>query len=410
MKIGLVTGEYPPDIGGVGDHTARLAAHLEGAGHTVEVLTNICTAARASASGDIADETSPRVLRLVRFWNWRALLQVPAIARERGWDVLHIQYQPGAFALNGAINVLPYAIRVMRSVRRRRAGGGARGGPAVVTTFHDLRVPYLFPKAGRLRDGAVAALARGSDAVIAVADTDLERLRHWRRTAPADTTQHVPLGDQLYGTVPDGFDRKAWRARAGIPDGATLVLFFGLLNHSKGVLELVEAVSGLLDAYLVLGGEALGDADPGNATYSAQVSTLIERLGLAGRTLRTGYLTPDDLAMWLAAADVVALPYLDGATLRRTSLIAAWTGGAPVVTTTPPGAAAWVRSAGEYPTALYVAPGDVPGLRAAIVRVAADGAFAASVRAGGLEVATRFAWPEVTDRTVDVYEAALRRV
>jgi len=39
MHIGLVTGEYPPDQGGVGDFTSQLGRVLAELGHRVHVIT-----------------------------------------------------------------------------------------------------------------------------------------------------------------------------------------------------------------------------------------------------------------------------------------------------------------------------------------------------------------------------------
>ena len=39
MKIGLITGEYPPQQGGVGDFTRELARALIAAGHEAQVVT-----------------------------------------------------------------------------------------------------------------------------------------------------------------------------------------------------------------------------------------------------------------------------------------------------------------------------------------------------------------------------------
>ena len=39
MKIGLITGEYPPQQGGVGDFTRELARALIAAGHEAQVIT-----------------------------------------------------------------------------------------------------------------------------------------------------------------------------------------------------------------------------------------------------------------------------------------------------------------------------------------------------------------------------------
>src|SRR6185436_10183764 len=93
--------------------------------------------------------------------SWR---RVEAALTDWRADLLHIQYQPGAFQLKGAIHLLPYWLR------RRRPG------VRVVTTFHDLRVPYLFPKAGPLRPFAVQALLRGSQGAIFVDAADLARV------------------------------------------------------------------------------------------------------------------------------------------------------------------------------------------------------------------------------------------
>ncbi|HCU98237.1 MAG TPA: hypothetical protein DGM69_02695, partial [Chloroflexi bacterium] len=40
MKIGIVTGEYPPLKGGVGDYTQKLASQLINKGNKVSVFTD----------------------------------------------------------------------------------------------------------------------------------------------------------------------------------------------------------------------------------------------------------------------------------------------------------------------------------------------------------------------------------
>ena len=383
MRIGLVSAEFPPAVGGVGDHTARLALELARAGQEVEILTS-----RAPAT---ASPSGVHVLRASRRWDGRILWQVPRLARGRGWDVLHIQYQPAAYALHGAINVLPWAVRGPR--------------PAVVTTFHDLRFPYLFPKAGPLRIAAVAALARGSDAAIAVSDDDLPQLRRWRRNNPVDTTRHVPLGDQLDASLPSDYSRAAWRARLGLEEQTPLIAHFGLVNASKGVLELVEALAEIDGAHLVMIGETLGASDPTNRAYLERVLLRISERGLAQRVHWTGAVTPVELAGWLEAADMVALPFADGAALRRTSLIAAWRRARPVVTTNPPPTAAWGVAA--HQVASLVPPGDAVKLARAITELLADPARRAQLASSGARFAERFTWPAVVRETLAVYEAAL---
>ncbi|HET7770299.1 MAG TPA: glycosyltransferase family 4 protein [Chloroflexota bacterium] len=385
MRVGLVSAEFPPAVGGVGDHTARLAQELTRAGHEVDVLT--------SASPPWPETSGATVLRAVRTWDGRIWWQVPRIARRRGWDILHIQYQPAAYALHGAINLLPIAV------------GGTR--PAVVTTFHDLRVPYLFPKAGPLRTAAVATLAKLSAAVIAVSDDDLPQLIRWRPAKPPETTRHVPLGDQLDDPLPEGFDAAVWRARLGLHRDTLLIAHFGLINASKGVLELVDALAHIDGAHLLMIGEALGASDATNRAYLDRVRARIAERHLDSRIHWTGRVTPSELAGWLMASDVVALPYSDGASLRRTSLITAWRRRRPVVTTTPAASAAW---RGDAPLlAALVAPGDASELARALSELLTDETRRARLATAGAHFAERFAWPSVVRQTVDVYRVALSR-
>lgn len=383
MRVGLVSGEYPPAVGGVGDHTARLALELSRAGHSVEVLTSAVLAEPREARAV--------VLRYITRWDWRILLQLPRIARQRQWDVLHIQYQPAMYALHGAINLLPWVLR-----------GRA---PAVVTTFHDLRFPYLFPKAGRLRTEFVAALARGSAGVIAVSDGDLPALLTWRRHSPRRSTQHVPLGDQLDASPPSDLSRLAWRSRLGVPSGSPLVAYFGLMNDSKGVIELIEALAQTDGVYLVLIGETLGASDATNQRYLTAVRERISALKLADRVAWTGYVSASEVAGWLQVADLVALPFTDGASLRRTSLIAALRRGRPVVTTTPSVESPSLDAASD--AAAFVPGRDPDALARVIDALVRDPAQCARLGAAGARFAERFSWPSVVQRTLDVYDAAL---
>jgi glycosyltransferase involved in cell wall biosynthesis len=403
-RVGLVSAEFPPAIGGVGDHTARLARALAALGCAVEVLTSRSGAgAGAEQRPGGAWPDQPRVLRAVRRWDWRMLWQVWRTARERDWDVAHVQYQPAAYGLHGAVNALPLAWRAWR-----RGTRSAR--PALVTTFHDLRVPYLFPKAGPLRQAAVRLLAQASDAVIAVADDDLPRLKAWRRAAPPSTTEHVPLGNQLDAPPPGGFDPARWRAAAGVAPERLLVGYLGLTNRSKGVLELVDAAARRVaagdDLELVMIGDQLGSADPTNAAYHAEVQAAIARHGLGPRVRWTGYLPTAEISAWLRALDLVALPFVDGASLRRTSLVAAWCQGAPVLTTTPLRPVSWLEDGRGLPAAWTVPPGDVPALAGALARLLGDPAARRALGESGRALAGRFAWPDVARRTLAVYAAA----
>ena len=148
VRVGMITGEYPPLRGGIADYTQRLVGALG----DLDVVPSVLTSQRAAT-----ERQESWVLPHVRRWDrsiWRLVAQS---AQRRRWDLVHIQYQPAAYELRADITLLPWVLhRTMPHLK-------------VVTTFHDLRVPYLFPKAGPLRQLMVRLLANRSDAVIAVA-------------------------------------------------------------------------------------------------------------------------------------------------------------------------------------------------------------------------------------------------
>lgn len=405
LRVGLVSGEYPPDVGGVGDHTCRLAGELTARGHMVQVVTTaVHSRPGAGGAGGPGGLPQPEVWRAISRWDWRILATLPRLARRGAWDVLHIQYQTGAYALHPAINLLPGWLA------RVHPGGGAGDGrrtgpPAVVTTFHDLRVPYLFPKAGALRQLAVRHLARASQGAIAAAAEDVRRLAEWTRPLPRPPAiAHVPLGNSLDTPPPPDFDPGAWRARLGIPAGASLAGHFGFINRSKAVDALVGAVAQLAgegrDLHLLMIGDPAGASDPTNAVYLAEVRRQIGALGLAGRVHWTGFGPPATVAGWLRCLDVAVLPFRDGASLRRTSILAAWSQGLPVVTTAP-------ADAGIGPAALVVPLADAATLAAAMRTLLDDPVRRRALGLAGARYATRFSWPEVTAQTEALYRRVL---
>ena len=174
----FVSGEYPPDVGGVGDYTERLRARWPSAGGPAA-----CSVGRRCGAGT-------RV-------RWST-----CCARRRARGSFTFSTRPAAYDLLGDVCLMPGLLRVARPAVR------------VVTTFHDVRVPYVFPRAGRFAGQAVRLLAKSSHAVIAADERDLRRLggpsaRHFR----------VPIGPNVLCAPMPGMTARpsapgsAWRPR-----------------------------------------------------------------------------------------------------------------------------------------------------------------------------------------------------
>jgi glycosyltransferase involved in cell wall biosynthesis len=307
MKVCFLTGEYPPMQGGIADHTAHLGRRLLGLGVEVSVLTTrkAVSALRPSAS-DL--HLSP----VINGWGLGCWRQISGWLAEHRPDVLHIQYQAAAYDLGGWVNWFPWYLRWWKD------------RPRVVATFHDLRVPYLFPKAEPLRWRSILALARYSDAVIV---TNVEDEQALRQALEIGQLARIPLGSNVDLKLPAGYNRDRWRAEMGMGDHKLLLAYFGFLNQSKGGEELILTLERLVrqgyDAYLLMIGGQVGDVDPTNRAYADRVRLLIEAQGLAKRVHWTGYMSSEEVSGNLQAADVVVMPYRDGVSFRRTTFIAA---------------------------------------------------------------------------------------
>lgn len=287
----FITGEYPPAPGGVGDYTANLRLALAGA----SVRSLVLTAGKA----DGAD------VQTVRRWGWSLLRRVPKLVEEQGVTVVHIQYQAGAFAMHPALNLLP-----LRLWRR---------GITTVTTFHDLRPPYLFPKAGRARSALMLRMARWSSAALVTNPADERVLAR----AGISATR-IPIGPNLPPP-----------RRTPNVDPAT-VAFFGFPTRSKGIEDLVESI-GAIDAerrpeLLLVGAQGMPSAN-NDILAAAEIDRLAEAHGVVVR--RTGYLGASETTGELAEVGAIVLPFRSGASQRSGSLLAALQTGRPVVSTMP---------------------------------------------------------------------------
>ncbi len=402
MRVLLIAGEYPPMEGGVGDYTRLLAEALAAQGTpAAPIEVHVLTSARAEMNDD---RTAPVVRHaLMRAWGFRPLYATVArLQRDLAPEIIHIQYQAACYGLHPAINLLP---RWLRLTARAHTGVRPHSSAACVTTFHDLLTPYLFPKAGGVRWRSVLAMARGSHASIVTNVQDEQRLE---AAGGVPLLARIPIGSNVPCVLPDGYDRGAWRRRWGVPDDALLLCYFGFLNASKGGDELIEALERVvragIDAHLLFVGGAVGASDATNSAYWSQVQGSIAARGLAERVHTSGFLLPEEVSASLCCADLCVLPYRDGASFRRGSLLAALEHGLAIVSTTPQVEVPELRD-GE--NTLLTAPNDAAALSAAILRLAGDAPLRARLGAGARALSRRFGWEQIAARTLEVYHALL---
>lgn len=308
MRIGIITGEYPPMQGGVGAYTRIIAQNLVQQGHEVFIL-----------STTQADESDKRITldNHMRGWGARSLFKIRKWAKQNQLDIVNIQFETAAYQMSGFVHFIPDVLKI-----------------PVVTTFHDLYVPYLFPKAGKLRDKILMHLAKASEGVIATNTEDITRLQHLH------SAKLIPIGSNILTELPPDFDRDVYRQKANIAPDDFLIGYFGFINHSKGVEILLEDVATIREHHhyplkLVMIGGQTGTSDPSNVAYLKTIKECVQELGLQDHLHWTGFVDDQEVSAYLKACDIVALPFRDGASYRRGSLMATIHHGCAIITTEP---------------------------------------------------------------------------
>lgn len=390
MRILLISGEYPPMQGGVADYSHILAQRFGQRGHSVGVLTSR-DAAGASVFGD--EGVTPRAV-MARWGWWELTSAARRAAAEIEPDVINIQYQAAAYGMHPAINLLPRLFSL-----------GMAGRVPCVVTFHDLLVPYLFPKAGPVRWWSITELAQSSAHVIVTNTEDYERLSSEHRMPPI---HRIPIGSNVTTALPADYDRSAWRSRWDATDDALVLCYFGFLNASKGGEELIEALATLRregrDVRLVMIGGSLGASDPTNRAYLTRVQQAIEAAHLAPHVTWTGHLSDEEVSASFGASDVTVLPYRDGVSFRRGSLMAALAHGMPIISCRPRAALPEIVH-GE--NIWLVPPEDASALALGIAQLADAHDLRRRLSAGARALSHLFDWDAIADHTLDVFLEAI---
>lgn len=369
--------------GGIGAHCRELARALTDEGHTVLIYTD---------ERGVNDDSRVKLTADAHHWRWGSLRAIDAWAKRERLDILNLHYQTAMYQMSPFIHFLPDAIRAA----------------PVVTTFHDLRFPYLFPKAGKLRTWIVNRLARASAGVISTNHEDVVALT---QICPHVPLKLIPIGSSVRTDLPYGFAAPQWRETHGATERDFVIAHFGFMNHSKGVEILLHALDALrregLPVKLWMIGGRTGASDPTNAAFAAGIDTLVESLNLTDVVHWSGFVDDPAASAYLTAADVVALPFLDGASYRRSSLMAVIAHGCATVTTSP---AVSIPPFKNGENLHLVPPNDSVALTDALRVLAADSSEREKLRAGACDLRRLFDWSHIAQTNAESFAQIIERV
>ncbi len=221
--------------------------------------------------------------------------------------------------------------------------------------------------------------------------------------ANADRVDIVPYGVDPRRFRPDPFVRARHRASLGIATHTPLVFAAGRLVRKKGFEYLIDALAAIPQELNVQAAIA------GGGDLDADLRRRVEDARIGYRVRFLGNLSQDEVAAWLATADIVAIPSVrdDSGNVDGLPNIVLETmaSGTPLITTPAGGIASVVE---HWRTGVIIPERDTVSLTESILLLARDPEL--RVRLGEAARATviaRFGWEFVAVRFEAAYDRAL---
>ncbi len=308
MRMTFVSGEYPPDVGGVADYTYHLAHAVHGLGHEAIVVTS--PGARPCANGV--------AVRPAAGWRFAGAASTARAIADTRPDVVNFQYVPHLYGRGG---VAPGAAALPWLLRRA-------GVPRVVSTMHEIALPWQ----ARPRQ-AVAAFAHRAQAMLIAAASDrlvatnaayARQLRRWTRGRRP--VSEVATGASVLPAPRDAVEVAALRSSLGGEERALVGEFspFAVGKRPAALIALVRQLGPA--AQLVLLGGLRAD-ESRRAAFEREAAAA----GVSDRITWTGQLSPVDVSCHLRALDLYVHTHVAGASPRSTTLMTALAHGLPIV-------------------------------------------------------------------------------
>lgn len=290
------------------------------------------------------------------------------------YDALVLQYNP---FLYGRWGIAPGLVLMLTRLHRMA------DRPRIAIMVHELAMPLVgwrWTMMGLVQRAQFLALRPWADVLF----TSIESLsRRFRDNGRRQPCVHLPVAS----TVPDmRACRRAERARLGADPGLIVLAAFGTDHPSRLVGYVAAAVNGVAKSghrVLLLN---LGAGAPPPGPLPPDV-----------RVFAPGLQPAEAIGRELAAADVFLAPFVDGASTRRTTLMAALQHGLPVITTDGRLTDEVLRRA---PQALRLTPVSRPDLfAAAVVELACQPAERSRLGNQARKLyEDKFDWPILTGR------------
>lgn len=302
MRLVILTGSFPPMHCGVGDYVSKLAKALILEDENIEI--NIITSNQAEHISQ-TDIQRIKLFNEIEGWNLHSLIQIQQKIREIKPDLIHIQYPTSGYLYS----MIPQLLPLVCSFYTKR----------IIQTWHD-----PFSNKGLIRY-LPNLLTR--DTVITVEENFKDYLPRWyqpflqhkkfKYIQVASNIAPISLSQERYQNIRQQYNSC----------NKNLLVFFGFANPKKGIEEIFD-IANSCEHHIILICELRMD-NP----YHRKLLSIVNSPEWKDKVFVTGFLSENQVAEILSAADAAIYPFVHGCSSRNASILAAQSQGTFVLAT-----------------------------------------------------------------------------
>ncbi|MEW7976671.1 MAG: glycosyltransferase family 4 protein [Candidatus Sedimenticola endophacoides] len=361
MRIGLISADFAPNVGGVAAHVVELGTTLSKLGHDVHVITLPLGGARERISSWRGMTVHrPHIPKAKPFYSWLLHRWIVKFLNQNKLDILHV-----------------HGLRPLEAT-------------------HNLPVPVIFTNH---TSGFLKRIQKGSSERNRMGN----RLSHVSHIlAPSEELCEASRKAGYNGPItfiPNGVDADRFspgigklRSRLNIPNTHIIVLLARRLVEKNGVVVFAEATAQLHDLPITL-------LFAGTGPEQSRVESILRKNGLFARAIFLGNIDNSEMPMVYNSADISVLPsFMEATSITGLESMAC---GLPLVGTCVGGIPDLID---DEKTGLLIEPRNPEILGNAIKRLAMDAELRKALGNNARRCAEeKFSWDKIAGDTVSIY-------
>lgn len=362
MRIGLVSADFAPNVGGVAAHVVELGKALAAAGHDVHVITLPLGHERSPVSQwQGMTVHRPNIPKAKPFYNWLLHFWLKRFLRKQPLDVIHVHGLRPLEASRGLSVPVIFTNHTSGYLMRIKKGEGEqrRMAARMAHVCHIIAPSQELADASRMVGyaGPVEFISNG-----------------------VDTDRFTPGASSL---------RDAWEIR----DNEVVVLLARRLVEKNGVVVFAEALTRMTD-------QPIRPVFAGDGAERARIENLLQTSGILERAIFLGNVPNEQMPDIYRAADISVLPsFMEATSITGLESMAC---GLPLVGTRVGGIPYLID---DGISGLLVAPGDPQALAKAMTLLVNDADKRTSMgKQARQRTDEQFSWIRIAADTVNIYQ------